>query len=469
MMRLYNTLTGRVEEVKPSNGMVIRMYLCGVTVYDYSHIGHARTIIVFDVIRRYLIHKGYKVKFVQNFTDVDDKIIKAAREKGVKPLELAEHFIEQYFKDFDGLNVLRADHYPRATEHIEDMHRIIKGLMDKGYAYRTSKGIYFHIAKDEDYGKLSKKQIDELKAGARVEVDEEKLDPLDFALWKFVDDEPSWDSPWGRGRPGWHIECSAMSMKYLGDTFEIHGGGEDLIFPHHENEIAQSESLTSKEFSKHWVHVGMVNVKGEKMAKSLKNIEPIHSALSRWGANTIRLYCLSAHYRKPLEYDETLLKQALAVWRDIENALYELEHAMMIPAREGEGGRAVVEELKGIVDESFKVFMDRMDDDLDTPNAIASLLTSIKAVNRYAGEDMLDVNTAETVMPRLNDMLFILGLKRAEVSSEERARIEEMVKRRSMLRAEKRYKEADEIREMLRAEGIELVDHKDRTIWKKLS
>ncbi|MEM2920224.1 MAG: cysteine--tRNA ligase [Candidatus Nitrosocaldus sp.] len=465
-MRLYNTLTGKVEEIKPSDG-IVRIYLCGVTVYDYSHIGHARTIIVFDVIRRYLMHKGYKVRFVQNFTDVDDKIIKAAREKGVKPLELAEYFIEQYFKDFDGLYVLRADHYPRATEHIEDMHRIIKGLMDKGYAYRTSRGVYFHIAKDEDYGKLSKKPINELKAGARVEVDEEKLDPLDFALWKFSDDEPSWDSPWGRGRPGWHIECSAMSMKYLGETFDIHGGGEDLIFPHHENEIAQSESLTCKEFSRHWVHVSMVNVKGEKMAKSLKNIEPIHSALSRWGPNAIRLYCLSAHYRKPLEYDEMLLKQALAVWRDIENALYELEHAMHIPA--SDDGIRVAGELNGIVNDSYRIFMESMDDDLDTPRAIASLLTPVKAINRYAGEDMLDSSITETVMQRLNDMLFILGLKRTEVSMEERARIEEMVKRRSMLRAEKRYREADEIREMLRAEGIELVDHKDRTVWKKLS
>ncbi|MEM0367566.1 MAG: DALR domain-containing protein, partial [Candidatus Nitrosocaldus sp.] len=271
----------------------------------------------------------------------------------------------------------------------------------------------------------------------------------------------------GRGRPGWHIECSAMSMKYLGETFEIHGGGEDLIFPHHENEIAQSESLTCKEFSRHWVHVSMVNVKGEKMAKSLKNIEPIHSALSRWGPNAIRLYCLSAHYRKPLEYDEMLLKQALAVWRDIENALYELEHAMHIPA--SDDGIRVAGELNGIVNDSYRIFMESMDDDLDTPRAIASLLTPVKAINRYAGEDMLDSSITETVMQRLNDMLFILGLKRTEVSMEERARIEEMVKRRSMLRAEKRYREADEIREMLRAEGIELVDHKDRTVWKKLS
>ncbi|MCS7140575.1 MAG: cysteine--tRNA ligase [Candidatus Nitrosocaldus sp.] len=463
-MRLYNTMSREVEEVRPSDGTV-RIYLCGVTVYDYSHIGHARTIIVFDVLRRYLIHRGYNVKFVQNFTDVDDKIIRAAREKGVRPLELAEYFIEQYFNDFDRLNVLRADHYPRATEHIGDMHALIKGLMDKGYAYTTSKGVYFSIVRDADYGKLSKKPIDELKAGARVEVDEEKLDPLDFALWKFAEDEPSWDSPWGRGRPGWHIECSAMSMKYLGETFEIHGGGEDLIFPHHENEIAQSESLTCKEFARHWVHVGMVNVRGEKMAKSLKNIEPIRSALSRWGPNAIRLYCLSAHYRKPLEYDESLLRQALAVWRDVENALFELEHAMQVPADEGS---RVADELRAIVDDSFSTFMESMDDDLDTPRAIASLLVPIRAVNRYAAEDMLDGSIAGAVMKRLNDMLFILGLRRADVSMEERARIEEMVRRRSMLRAEKRYREADEIREMLRAEGVELVDHRDRTVWKKL-
>ncbi len=464
-MRLYNTLSRKVEEVKPSDG-TIRIYLCGVTVYDHSHIGHARTIVVFDVLRRYLTYKGYKVIFVQNFTDVDDKIINAAKAKGIKPLELAEYFIEQYFKDFDRLNVLRADVYPRATQHIKEMHEIIKGLMDKGYAYKTSKGIYFHIAKDKDYGKLSKKPLDELIAGARVEVDEEKLNPLDFALWKFYDDEPLWDSPWGKGRPGWHIECSAMSMKYLGTTFEIHGGGEDLIFPHHENEIAQSESYTCKEFAKHWVHVSMVNVKGEKMAKSLKNIEPIYKALEKWSPNAIRLYCLSAHYRKPLDYDDALLKQAQSIWRDIENALYELEQ---IDASYDASNSSDVDEAKSIAEDALNRFISYMDDDLDTPNAINSLLVLVKAVNRYAAEERLDKQIVDAVSRPLNDMLYILGLKRVDVSMEERLEIEHLISKRNELRALKRYKEADEIRDALRARGIELIDHKNKTVWKKLS
>jgi len=461
-MRLYNTLSRRVEEISVEDNTV-RIYLCGVTVYDYSHIGHARTIIVFDVLRRYLIYRGYKVIFVQNFTDVDDKIINAAKERGIEPIRLAEYFIEQYFRDFDRLNVLRADVYPRATEHIKDMHDMIRVLIEKGYAYLTSKGVYFHIPRDEDYGKLSKRALDELIAGARIEVDSEKLNPLDFALWKFYQDEPVWDSPWGKGRPGWHIECSAMSMKYLGIPFEIHGGGEDLIFPHHENEIAQSESYACKALAKHWVHVNMVNIKGEKMAKSLKNIEPIYRALERWSPNAIRIYVLSAHYRKPLEYDESLMRQAEAIWRDIENALYELEQA------DGTAGEEYLNKAKDALDTAYNQFMAYMDDDFDTPNAINSLLTFIRLINRYAAEERLGMDISNAVSSRLNDMLFILGLKRIEVSSAERKEIESMIEKRNELRACRRYKEADEIREVLRSKGIELIDHRNKTVWKKLS
>ncbi len=461
-MRLYNTLSRRLEEICVEDNTV-RVYLCGVTVYDYSHLGHARTIIVFDVLRRYLIYKGYRVIFVQNFTDIDDKIINAAKERGVEPMRLAEYFIEQYFRDFDRLNVLRADVYPRATEHMKDIHDMIRVLIEKGYAYITSKGVYFHIPKDEDYGKLSKRALDELIAGARIEVDAEKLNPLDFALWKFYDDEPVWDSPWGKGRPGWHIECSAMSMKYLGIPFEIHGGGEDLIFPHHENEIAQSESYACKSLAKHWMHVNMVNIKGEKMAKSLKNIEPIYRALERWSPNAIRIYVLSAHYRKPLEYDESLMKQAEAIWRDIENALYELEQTDGISSEE------YLKEAKDALDTAYKQFMAYMDDDLDTPNAMNSLLTFIRLMNRYAAEERLGRNISNAVSDRLNDMLFILGLKRIEVSSEERKEIESMIEKRNELRACRRYREADEIREALRSKGIELIDHKNKTVWKRLS
>lgn len=458
-MKLYNTLSGKLEEVKISNHQ-IRIYLCGVTVYDYSHLGHARTIIVFDVLRRYLMHKGHKVKFVQNFTDVDDKIINAAKQLGIEPQQLSEKFIKQYFEDFDKLYVLRADVYPKATEHIKEMQELVKGLVEKNFAYVTGNGVYFHVSSDKDYGKLSKKPIDELQAGARVEVDPSKKDPLDFALWKLYNDGPLWDSPWGKGRPGWHIECSAMSIKYLGSSFEIHGGGQDLIFPHHENEIAQSECYTGNEFAKHWVHVGMVTIKGEKMAKSLKNIEPIHLALKKWGANAIRIYSLSGHYRKTLDYDEQLLDDALSRWRDIETCAYELESA------EGSGGP--VEEASKIAMDAMQEFTNAMDDDLDTSIALTAFTKLVKAINRYAASDKLSKNVADVVKPAFDSMMFIFGLKKSEVSEEERQEIERLIKQRNELRARNMFADADKIRRQLKEMGIELMDHKRRTVWKKI-
>ncbi len=454
-MRLYNTLTKELEELKSK---YVNIYLCGITVYDYSHIGHARTIIVFDTLRRYLLSKGYNVKFVQNFTDVDDKIINAARREGIRPIELAERFIKQYFKDFDRLNILRADLYPRATEHIEDMLKMIKGLIDKGYAYATENGIYFHVQKYKDYGKLSKKDINELIAGARVEIDPKKKHPLDFALWKFSDDEPLWESIFGKGRPGWHIECSAMSLKYL-ECIDIHGGGEDLIFPHHENEIAQSESYTSKPFGKIWLHVGMITTKGEKMSKSLKNIEEVNKVLLKYGANPIRLYTLSTHYRKQLEYDEGLLEQALIKWRDIEHAGFELRYA------DTEGGES---DSRSIAKESFKEFDSALSNDLDTPRAINALMLLVKYINRYASNEILTKSIAKATINEYNTMLNILGLRLIEPSKEEEEYINSMIEKRKRLREEKRFKDADNIRGELKSRGIELIDHKDRTIWKKL-
>ncbi|MFQ5920604.1 MAG: cysteine--tRNA ligase [Nitrososphaerales archaeon] len=462
-MKLYNTMSGRLEDLKPSDGQQqqqIRIYLCGVTVYDYSHVGHARTIIIFDVLRRYLAQKGYRVRFVQNFTDVDDKIINAAKELGVEPKQLSQRFIDQYFQDFDALNVLRADVYPRATDHIDEMQKMVQGLVEKDFAYASSKGVYFHVPSDKDYGRLSKKPLDELQAGARVEVDPEKKSPLDFALWKLYDSGPLWESSWGRGRPGWHIECSAMSIKYLGSDFEIHGGGEDLIFPHHENEIAQSESYTGTNFARHWVHVGMVTIRGEKMAKSLKNIEPIHVALKRWRGNAVRIYCLSGHYRKTLDYDEELLENALARWRDIENCAYELEFA------DGSGGPA--EEAGKVAKESLREFLAAMDNDLDTPNALTAFTKLVKAINRYAAGDELSRDVANAVKEPFDAMTFVLGLKKSEVSAEERKEIEDMIGQRNEYREQKRYADADRIREELGKKGVELMDHKVRTVWKKL-
>ena len=450
-MKLYNTMSGELEEVKPADNQ-IRIYLCGVTVYDYSHLGHARTIIIFDVLRRYLMQRGYNVKFVQNFTDVDDKIINASKQLGMEPKQLSEKFIEQYFEDFDRLNVLRADVYPKATEHIQEMQTLAKGLMEKGFAYATSNGVYFHVSSDDYYGKLSKKPIDELQAGARVEVDPNKKNPLDFALWKFYDDGPTWGSPWGKGRPGWHIECSAMSIKYLGNGFEIHGGGEDLIFPHHENEIAQSECYTGSIFAKHWVHVGMVTIRGEKMAKSLKNIEPIHAALKKWGANAIRVYCLSGHYRKTLDYDEPLLDDALSRWSDIETCAYELESA------EGSGGP--VEEASKIASTSMQEFVSAMENDLDTPNALTAFTKLVKTINRYAASNKLSKDVANVVKQPFDAMMYVFGLKKSEVSAAEREEIENLVKQRNEFRAQNKFAEADKIREELRKKGIELMDHK---------
>jgi len=458
-MRLYNTLTRKIEAIQSADNQ-IRIYLCGVTVYDHSHVGHARTVIVFDVLKRYLMHVGYNVKLVQNFTDVDDKIINTSKTLGIEPKELSEKFIRQYFEDFDALNVMRADLYPKATEHIKEMQEIIKGLIEKDFAYVSDNGVYFHVSSNKEYGKLSKKPIDELQAGARVEVDPSKKDPLDFALWKFYNDGPLWDSEWGKGRPGWHIECSAMSIKYLGSGFEIHGGGEDLIFPHHENEIAQSECYTGNMFAKHWVHVGMVTTRGEKMAKSLKNIEPIHVALKKWGANAIRIYCLSGHYRKTLDYDEQLLADALARWRDIETCAYELGSA------DGDGS---VDEAKKLADDAIKEFIAAMDDDFNTPIALTVFTSFVRTINRYAADEKLSKNVAVALKPTFDAMMFVFGLKIGEVRDEQKQEIESMIKKRNELRKQKKFAEADSIREQLKAMGVELMDHRERTVWKKLA
>jgi cysteinyl-tRNA synthetase len=336
-LKLYNTLGRQVDElVVPEeekknandNDNTIRMYVCGVTVYDDSHIGHARTVVVFDVLRRYLLSKGYKVVFVQNFTDIDDKIINRAKAEGKTAKEISEKYIANYYRDFGGLNVMDPTAQPKATEHIQEMIQIVRGLIDKGHAYLTLNGVYFRVRSFSGYGKLSRKPVEELEAGARIEVDSSKEDPLDFALWKFSSDQPVWNSPWGKGRPGWHIECSAMSLKYLGNTFEIHGGGHDLVFPHHENEIAQSESFTGVvPFAKIWMHSGMVTIGSQKMSKSLGNIVTIDRALKSWGMNSLRLYCVSVHYAKPLDYTDELLRESVQRWRQIETCLYELKSA----------------------------------------------------------------------------------------------------------------------------------------------
>lgn len=457
-MKLYSTLSRRVEELEPHDN-TIRMYVCGVTVYDNSHIGHARTVIVFDTLRRHLLSKGYNVVFVQNFTDVDDKIINRAKAENKPAAEISKKYIDNYFRDFAGLNVMPADHHPKATEHINEMIQLIEGLVGKGHAYLTLNGVYFRVKSFPGYGKLSRKPVEELESGARIEVDQSKEDPLDFALWKFYSEEPVWQSPWGKGRPGWHIECSAMSRKYLGDTFEIHGGGHDLVFPHHENEIAQSEAYTGKQFAKIWVHSGMVTINSQKMSKSLGNIVTIEQALNKWGMNTLRLYSLSVHYAKPLDYTDDLLKESAQRWRQIETCAYELRSAG------GSGGET--DAVRKLCEESVRAFEAAMDDDMNTSLALTEFLKMVTRLNQYAAADKLTKDMAGAAMPAFDRIMGILGLQIAEAGDQERKEIEQLVADRNRLRAEKKFKEADELRKKLLDRSIELLDHKGRTVWVK--
>ena len=453
-MKLQDTLSNSEQMLDISKK--VKIYLCGVTVYDESHIGHARTIIVFDVLRKYLESKGIMVDFIQNFTDVDDKIINRAKLENTTAEKISSRYIQNYFSDFDGLNVKRATNYPKATEHIDDIENFIKKLIEKDIAYVSKNGVYFSVSKFPQYGKLSKKKIDELQSGARIEVDEAKKDPLDFALWKFSDVDPLWDSPWGKGRPGWHIECSAMSIRYLGENFDIHGGGRDLIFPHHENEIAQSESFTSKQFAKIWMHVGMVTINGEKMSKSLGNIKSIKHVLDNWGANIIRLFCLSGHYSKPIDYSEELLKENLIKWRQAETCYYELIHA------NSENHNS---EIKSVIEKISNEFDNALESDLNTHLGLLAFFKLVKEVNCLATEEKLDSNDAKIIISEFERMLEILGLNIPKITLDKKQEIDNLITTREQLRKEKKFQEADKIRDKLNEMNIELIDHKGKTIW----
>lgn len=457
-MKIFDTFSGTEKDLDTSG--VVRIYLCGVTVYDDSHIGHARTIIVFDTLRRFLESTGIKVKFVQNFTDVDDKIINRARAEHVSSDKISSRYISSYFDGFDALNVKRADVYPKATDHISDMINLIQALVDKKIAYVSPNGVYFSVSKFSQYGRLSKKKIDDLISGARVEIDETKNDPLDFALWKFADDEPHWQSPWGRGRPGWHIECSAMSLKYLGTDFEIHGGGRDLIFPHHENEIAQSESYSEKNFAKIWMHVGMVTINGEKMSKSLGNTKSVDFVLKNWGPNIIRLFCLSGHYSKPIDYSEVMLKETITKWRQVENCYYEL-----ILSGEGQPSATDLELVEESIRDSKKEFTSALEADFNTPLAINAFFKIVKTANQVAAAEGMVRPLAEKILPTLEKMLDILGLRIPKVTDEEKKTVNDLIEKRSLLRAQKKFEDADAIRKQISSMGIVLIDHKKKTLW----
>jgi len=455
-MKIQDTLTKNEKELDVSSK--VRIYVCGVTVYDESHIGHARTIIVFDVLRRYLESKGIEVEFIQNFTDVDDKIIIRAKRENIRASALSSRYIDNYYNDFDDLNVLRATKYPKATEHIQDMQDLIQSLVDKNIAYTSKNGVYFSVSKFPQYGKLSKKKIDDLLSGARVEVDEAKKDPLDFALWKFSNEDPSWESPWGRGRPGWHIECSTMSIKYLGENFEIHGGGRDLIFPHHENEIAQSESHTSKPFAKIWMHVGMITINGEKMSKSKGNTKTIRHVLENFGANITRLFCLSGHYSKPIDYSEDLLQENITKWRQVESCYYEMNLA------QGDGS---TDKIKKIISECQNEFDSALENDVNTHLALSAFFKFVNEINQLAALETITKSISVLAIPAFEKMISILGLKIPNITKEEIDEINEMIQKRQSLRAEKKFQEADRIRDQISEMGIELIDHKNRTTWIK--
>ena len=459
-MRIYNKLSDTLEDIGTTEDNKIRMYVCGITVYDDCHIGHARTIVVFDILRRYLIHKGKELVYVQNFTDVDDKIINRAKLDGKTPDEISSKYIESYFEDFSKLNVLKADFYPKATDHIIEIIKAIKILKEKNYTYSTLNGVYFKVRAFPNYGKLSKKQIDELEEGTRIETDKLKRDPLDFALWKFSSDVPNWESPWGRGRPGWHIECSVMVSKFLGNEIEIHGGGTDLIFPHHENEIAQSETFNEKKLAKLWMHVGMITINSEKMSKSLRNMIILKSALKKWGSNVLRLYLISSQYSKPMDYNDEILQESLQKWRQIEHCIYELRTTKNV----SENMNEFEDKCKGFLND----FLSALDSNLNTPLALTSFMKLVSYVNNLSSLEKLTIRMSDKALPIVDTIMDIIGIKIMEIKNETKIKIEEMIDRRNNLRAEKKFQEADNLRKKIfELFDVELTDHINYTSWKK--
>ncbi|MEH6365837.1 MULTISPECIES: cysteine--tRNA ligase [Pseudomonas] len=457
MLTIYNTLSKTKQELKPLEGNHVRMYVCGMTVYDFCHIGHARVMVAFDVIARWLRHRGYELTYVRNITDIDDKIIRRAQENGEGFEVLVDRMIAAMHEDEARLNVLRPDIEPRATSHIAGMHQMIQTLIDKGFAYAPGNGdVYYRVGKFVGYGKLSRKKIEDLRIGARIEVDESKQDPLDFVLWKGAKPgEPSWQSPWGEGRPGWHIECSVMSTCCLGETFDIHGGGPDLVFPHHENEIAQSEAATGKLYANAWMHAGAVRVDGEKMSKSLGNFFTIREVLQKYHPEVVRYFLVSSQYRSPINYSEDSLKEA-------KGALERFYHALKgLPEAPAAGGDAFVAR-----------FSEAMDDDFNSPEACAVLFEMVREVNRLRDTD---VQAAAGLAARLKELAGVLGVLQLEPEAflqagaegkVDAAEVEALITARLQARSDKNWAESDRIRDQLTAMGVVLEDGKGGTTWR---
>ena len=484
-LRIYNTMTGKKEDFVPLEPGKIKMYVCGVTVYDHCHIGHARAYVAFDMIFRYLKFSGYEVTYIRNYTDIDDKIINRAHEQGIPWNELAERFIIEFNKDMAALDIQIPTHEPKATEHIAEIIEIVNRLVEKGYAYAVAGDVYFRVNNYSDYLKLSKRNLDDMQAGARVNVDERKENPMDFALWKgSKPGEPAWDSPWGPGRPGWHIECSAMSMKFLGETFDIHGGGKDLVFPHHENEIAQSEAANGQQFVRYWIHNGFVNIDSEKMSKSLGNFFTIKDVLKKYDSEVLRFFLLSAHYRSPIDFcDQNLsdaesgLERIYKALAGIDAALAKQPHATSLPATE------VANDLSAKIEAFPLRFREAMDDDFNTALALGNLFELVRAANRMLTETEALGETHMAILrdarSRISEAGGVLGLFNSEptayldrikgqkvadmqISPEQ---IEKLVLERSEARKARNFKRSDEIRDYLLTIDVVLLDGPQGTTW----
>ena len=462
-MRIFNTMTRQKEEFIPNNPDEVKIYACGPTVYNYIHIGNARPLCVFDVLRRYLEYRGYNVKFVQNFTDVDDKIIKRANEEGITFEEVSKKYIEEFWTDANGLNFKKASVHPKATENIDEIINIIKTLEEKGYAYAVDGDVYFRTLKFKEYGKLSHQPIEDLQSGARIAIGEKKENPLDFALWKAAKEgEPYWDSPWGKGRPGWHIECSAMNKRFLGDTIDIRCGGQDLIFPHHENEIAQSECANGCTFSKYWMHNGYINVDNVKMSKSLGNFKTVREIANVYGYEVIRYFLISSHYRSPINYSLEIIEQCKSALERLytcrESLDFALKNAKDIPDDE---------ELIKKLNSHREQFITAMDDDLNTADGVAAVFELVKDINTSILDKEVSKNVCQTAAAVFDELCDVLGILYNRKNNDVDSDIEALIEERQQARANKDWATADRIRDELKAKGIILKDTPQGVTWTK--
>lgn len=465
-MKVYNTLTRTKEEFVPLEEGKVKMYVCGPTVYNYIHIGNARPFIIFDTLRRYLEYRGYDVTYVQNFTDVDDKIINRSHEEGISPEEVAAKYIKEYFVDCDGLGIKRATVHPQVTDNIQQIIEFIKELEDKGYAYAVNGDIYFDTNKFEGYGKLSGQKQEDLEAGARIEVNDQKRHPMDFVLWKAKKEgEPGWDSPWGEGRPGWHIECSVMSKRYLGETIDIHAGGQDLTFPHHENEIAQSEARSGKTFSKYWMHNGYININDEKMSKSKGNFFTVRDISKLYDLEIVRFFMLSAHYRNPVNFSDEMLNQAKAGLERLYNTKEKLEFTLsnLVESPLTEKEVELVKEL----DDFRQKFIDAMDDDVNTADAVSVIFELAKLINSNVDENS-SLEFAKKCLDEFNELTGVLNIVNKKKDTVLDKDIEELIQKRTDAKKNKEFQLADDIRQQLLDMGIVLEDTRQGVKWKRI-